>query len=99
LVISVFPRRPFPKSKKPSVFRSADPILWRCVRHKHQASIVRLIQQGRTFSKKWENLQAALALHFAYYNFCRQHSTLRVTPAMGAGITDHIWGIEELLSA
>jgi hypothetical protein len=42
----------------------------------------RLTRLTYAFSKKWENLQAALALHFAYYNFCRQHSSLRVTPAM-----------------
>lgn len=50
------------------------------------------------FSKKWENLRAALALHFAYYDFCRVHSTIRVTPAMEAGITDHVWTLAELLS-
>jgi transposase-like protein/IS1 family transposase len=50
------------------------------------------------FSKKYENFVAAMALHFAYYNFCRVHKTLRVTPAMEAGITDHIWTIAELLS-
>lgn len=50
------------------------------------------------FSKKIENLKAALALHFAYYNFMRIHQTLRVTPAMEAGITDHIWEWGELLS-
>lgn len=49
------------------------------------------------FSKKWENLDAALALHFAYYNFCRIHKTIRVTPAMEAGITDHVWSLAELL--
>ena len=43
------------------------------------------------FSKKWENLWAALCLHFAYYNFCKIHRTLRVTPAMQAGITDRVW--------
>jgi len=42
------------------------------------------------FSKKFENHWAALALYFAYYNFCRIHSTIRVTPAMEAGITDHV---------
>ena len=41
------------------------------------------------FSKKLEHLRAAVALHFAYYNFCRVHSSLRVTPAMEAGLTDH----------
>jgi len=49
------------------------------------------------FSKKWENHYAALALYFAYYNFVRIHSTLRVTPAMEAGITDHVWTITEML--
>ena len=49
------------------------------------------------FSKKLENLKAALALHFAHYNFVRVHRTLRVTPAMAAGITDHVWEYGELL--
>ena len=51
------------------------------------------------FSKKWENHFAALALYFAYYNFCRIHSTIRVTPAMEAKVTDHIWTLSELLAA
>ncbi len=50
------------------------------------------------FSKKWENHWAALALYFGYYNFCRIHSTIRVTPAMEAGITDHVWELSELLA-
>ena len=49
------------------------------------------------FSKKWGNLKAAYALWFAWYNFGRIHRTLRMTPAMEAGITDHIWTIDELL--
>lgn len=49
-------------------------------------------------SKKWENHWAALCLHFAYYNFCRIHRTIRVTPGMEAGITDHVWTISELIS-
>jgi len=49
------------------------------------------------FSKKVENLSYAVALHFMYYNFCRVHQTLRVTPAMEAQITDHIWGIEDII--
>ncbi len=57
----------------------------------------RLTRLTYAFSKKWENLQAALALHFAHYNFCRIHGTLRVTPAMEAGITDHIWSLGELI--
>jgi IS1 family transposase len=50
------------------------------------------------FSKKVENHGHAVALHFMHYNFCRVHKTLRVTPAMEAGLTDHVWNIEELIS-
>jgi hypothetical protein len=49
------------------------------------------------FSKKLDNHGHAVALHFMYYNFCRVHQTLRVTPAMEAGLSDHVWGIEELV--
>jgi transposase-like protein/IS1 family transposase len=51
------------------------------------------------FSKKWENLKAALALYFAYYNFVRIHSSIRCTPAMESGITKHVWSLRELLAA
>ena len=51
------------------------------------------------FSKKLENLKASVALHFAHYNFVRVHQSLRVTPAMEAGLTNHIWEMEELLEA
>jgi hypothetical protein len=47
------------------------------------------------FSKKWENLKAALAFYFAYYNFCRIHSTIRCTPAMEAGISNHVWELKD----
>ena len=57
----------------------------------------RLMRLTNGFSKKWENLWAAYCLHFAYYNFCRIHKSLRVTPAMESGLTDHVWSIEELL--
>ena len=50
------------------------------------------------FSKKWDNLEAAYSLWFADYNFCRRHQTLRISPAMEAGISDHIWTIKELLA-
>jgi hypothetical protein len=50
------------------------------------------------FSKKWEKLRAALALHFAYYNFCRVHGTIKATPAMAAGVADRPWGLAELLA-
>jgi transposase-like protein/IS1 family transposase len=59
----------------------------------------RLTRLTYAFSKKWDNLKAALALHFAHYNFCRVHGRLRVTPAMEAGITDHVWTITELIGA
>jgi IS1 family transposase len=58
----------------------------------------RLTRLTNAFSKKLANLKAAVALHFAYYNFCRVHSSLRVTPAMEAGLSDHVWSIGELLS-
>jgi IS1 family transposase len=48
------------------------------------------------FSKKVENLQHAVALHFMHYNFCRVHQTLRVTPAMEAGVASHVWSIGEI---
>lgn len=60
-------------------------------------SIRRLTRLTNAFSKKLDNLKAAIALHFAFYNFCRVHKTLRVTPAMQAGLADHVWNISELL--
>ena len=50
------------------------------------------------FSKKIEMHAHSVALHFAYYNFCKIHQTLRVTPAMEAGISDHVWDVEELIA-
>ena len=50
------------------------------------------------FSKKVENHEHAIAIHYMYYNFCRIHQSLRVTPAMEAGISDHVWSIEEIVS-
>mgnify|MGYP001607420180 CR=1 FL=1 len=51
------------------------------------------------FSKKLDNLKAAVAVFVAWYNFCRVHQTLRVTPAMEARLTDHVWTVQELLTA
>jgi hypothetical protein len=51
------------------------------------------------FSKKSENHWAAVACWFAFYNFCRVDKSLRVTPAMAPGISDHIWSVRELLEA
>jgi len=59
----------------------------------------RFTRLTNAFSKKLSHLKAAVALHFAWYNFVRIHKSLRVTPAMEAGIADHIWSIGELLGA
>lgn len=61
-------------------------------------SMRRFSRLTNALSKKIENDIAALSLYFMYYNFCRVHQTLRVIPAMEAGITDHIWSIEEVVS-
>jgi len=61
------------------------------------SAIGSLRRQGR-FSKKIENHEAAVALHYMHYNFARIHQTLRVTPAMEAGISDHVWSIEEIVN-
>ncbi|RJP71356.1 MAG: DDE domain-containing protein [Candidatus Abyssobacteria bacterium SURF_17] len=61
-------------------------------------SMRRFTRLTNGFSKKVENLSYAVALHFMYYNFCRLHQTLRVTPAMEAGIADHVWEVKEILA-
>jgi IS1 family transposase len=61
-------------------------------------SIRRFTRLTNAFSKKFENHCHAVAIYFAYYNFCRIHQTLRVTPAMEAGLTDHVWTVRELLN-
>jgi transposase-like protein/IS1 family transposase len=58
----------------------------------------RFTRLTNAFSKKLSHLKAAITLHFAYYNFCRVHQSLKKTPSMEAGIADHIWTIEELLA-
>ena len=59
-------------------------------------SMRRFTRLTNGFSKKIENLECAVALHFMHYNFARIHKTLRVTPAMEAGISDHPWTLEEI---
>jgi IS1 family transposase len=59
----------------------------------------RFTRLTNAFSKKLENLKASVALHFAHYNFVRVHQSLRITPAMAAGLTGHVWEMEELLEA
>ena len=60
--------------------------------------IRRFTRLTNAFSKKWENHYAAVSLYFAYYNFVRVLSAIRVTPAMEAGLTHHVWTFRELLS-
>ena len=61
--------------------------------------IRRFTRLTNAHSKKLENHGAAVALHFAHYNFARIHSTLRVTPAMAAGVAATVWSMDELLDA
>jgi REP element-mobilizing transposase RayT/IS1 family transposase len=61
-------------------------------------SMRRFTRLTNAFSKKVENLAHAVALHFMYYNFCRIHQTLRVTPAMAAGVTAHVWDVKDIIS-
>jgi hypothetical protein len=59
-------------------------------------SIRRFTRLTNAFSKKLENHALSVALHYMHYNFCRIHKSLRVTPAMAAGVTDHIWDMNDL---
>ena len=59
-------------------------------------SMRRFTRLTNGFSKKFENHAHMVALHFMHYNFARIHKTLRITPAMAAGLTDHIWSLEEI---
>lgn len=60
-------------------------------------SMRRFTQLTNAFRKKVENHAAAVALYFIYYNFGRIHQTLRVTPAMEAGVSDRVWSVEEIV--
>jgi len=59
----------------------------------------RLTRLTLAFSKKLENFEAAVGLHFAYYNFVKRHNTLRCTPAMAAGVTGSFWSVADLVEA
>jgi IS1 family transposase len=59
-------------------------------------SMRRMTRLTNGFSKKLENLAHAVALHFMYYNFGRIHQSLRITPAMAAGVSEHVWSLEEI---
>jgi IS1 family transposase len=56
----------------------------------------RFTRLTNAFSRKAQNLDRALALHFVYYNFARKHQTLKTTPAIAAGVADHIWSLQEI---
>jgi IS1 family transposase len=60
-------------------------------------SMRRYTRLTNAFSKKVENLTAAVSLHFMHYNFCRVHKTLGTTPAVAAGLTDHVWTLREMI--
>jgi IS1 family transposase/lambda repressor-like predicted transcriptional regulator len=89
---------------KETVMGHPDPRLV-CTSHAERQNLTMRMQMRRftrltnAFSKSLPSHKNALALHFAHYNLCRIHQTLRVTPAMEAGITDHVWSLEELLPA
>jgi len=57
----------------------------------------RFTRLTNAFSKKAENDRAAVGLHFAHYNFVPEHKSLRITPAMAAGVSDRMWSLEELI--
>ena len=59
----------------------------------------RLTRLTLAFSKKRENFEAAVALHFTYYNFVKRHNTLRCTPAMAAGVANNFWSVGDLVEA
>lgn len=61
-------------------------------------SMRRFTRLTNAFSKKLENHVAAIAIYYMHYNFCRVHKTLRVTPAMQAGISDHVWELGEVIA-
>src|SRR5208337_3326009 len=82
--------RTYQKNREPST-------LWE-YRHNltMRMSMRRFTRLTNAFSKKVENLTHAVSLHFMYYNFARIHQSLRVTPAMEAGVADHVWTLEEI---
>src|SRR6266511_1692069 len=58
----------------------------------------RFTRLTNAFSKKLEKHRLAIAVHFVHYNFCRIHQTLRITPAMAAGLSDHVWELSEMVN-
>jgi hypothetical protein len=72
-------------------------IAYRAPESQYQDGMRRMTRLTNAFSKKWGNLEAAYNLWFAYHDFRRIHKTLRLTPAMESGLTDHTWNLLELL--
>ncbi len=60
--------------------------------------IRRFTRLTNSFSKKIENHIASIAIHYMHYNFCRIHASLRVTPAMESGVSDHVWEMEDIIA-
>jgi len=89
-------------SEKVTVTGNPDPLLVSTSYVERQNLTMRMRMRRFTrltnaFSKKLENLECAIALHFMHYNFVRCHQTLRMPPALKAGVTDHLWTIEEVV--
>lgn len=61
-------------------------------------SMRRFTRLTNAFSKKIENHMAAISLHYMHYNFCRIHQSLRITPAMAAGVSEHVWSLDEVIA-
>lgn len=105
LILFIPPSAAIRKGQSPiSKVRSGEPDPAHiCTSHVERQNLTIRMQMRRftrltnAFSKKLTNLKAACALHFAHYNFCRVHASLRVTPAMAAGIATHVWPLEQLL--
>jgi IS1 family transposase len=95
------PRR-LRKNRKATIFGNPDPdFITTTTIESHNSSLrewnSRFHRNTKAFSKKGRNLSASLALHFTYFNFCRVHPSLGMTPAMASGITKEKWEIEELI--
>lgn len=88
--------------RKESIMGNPDETLI-CTSHVERQNLTMRMQIRRftrltnAFSKKLKNHKMAVALHFVHYNFCRVHQSLRITPAMAAGISDHVWSLAEMV--
>jgi hypothetical protein len=88
--------------RKETISGNPDPLLI-CTSHAERQNLTMRMQMRRftrltnAFSKKIENHRMACAVHFVHYNFCRIHQSLRITPAMAAGLSDHVWSLAEMV--